>query len=113
MSNSNVSTEFDIPVPYDINSDGLANVVEIQKYKLPVNYHFFSVPKKDNDAFLLAKISGWGDYNLMPGYMNVYFQGTYVGQSFLNTNTTKDTLNISLGRDQSIIIKREKTQGLF
>ena len=40
--------------------------------------------------------------------MNVYFEGTYVGQSYLNTNTTNDTLQISLGRDQSIIIKREK-----
>ncbi len=108
VTESTVNTEFKIDLPYSITSDGQANTVEIIKHDLPVDYKYYAVPKLDNDAFLLARVSGWGEYNLLPGDVNVYFEGTSVGTSYLNTETTEDTLNISMGRDNSIIIKREK-----
>ena len=108
VTESTVNTEFKIDLPYSITSDGQANTVEIVKHNLPVDYKYYAVPKVDNDAFLLARISGWGEYNLLPGDVNVYFEGTSVGTSYLNTETTEDTLDISMGRDNSIIIKREK-----
>lgn len=108
VTESTVNTEFKIDLPYSITSDGQANTVEIVKHDLPVDYKYYAVPKLDNDAFLLARISGWGEYNLLPGDVNVYFEGTSVGTSYLNTETTEDTLDISMGRDNSIIIKREK-----
>ena len=108
VKESTVNTEFKIDLPYSITSDGQANTVEIVKHDLPVDYKYYAVPKLDNDAFLLARISGWGEYNLLPGDVNVYFEGTSVGTSYLNTETTEDTLDISMGRDNSIIIKREK-----
>jgi uncharacterized protein (TIGR02231 family) len=64
----------------------------------------------DNDAFLTADISAWEDLNLLPGNANIFFQGSYVGQSNLDPLSTKDTLPISLGRDKSIVIKREKVK---
>ena len=108
VTESTVNTEFKIDLLYSITSDGQANTVEIVKHDLPVDYKYYAVPKLDNDAFLLARISGWGEYNLLPGDVNVYFEGTSVGTSYLNTETTEDTLDISMGRDNSIIIKREK-----
>ena len=53
-------------------------------------------------------MTGWGSYNLLPGDANVYFEGTFVGNSYLETASTKDTLDISMGRDKSIVVKREK-----
>ena len=108
VTNSTVNAEFAIALPYSITSDGQANTVEIQKYELPVSYEYFAIPKLDKDAFLLARISGWGEYNLLPADVNVYFEGTSVGTSYLNTETTNDTLDISMGRDNSIIITRKK-----
>lgn len=112
MVESNVNTEFQIKVPYTIKSDGKPYLVEIQKAELPVDYSYFSIPKKDQDAFLLGRINGWGKYNLLPGDANVYFEGTFVGVSFLETNSTKDTLDVSLGRDKGIVIKRNKVDEL-
>jgi len=42
--------------------------------------------------------------------MNIFFEGSYVGQAFLDPTTTKDTLAISMGRDNNINIKREKVK---
>ncbi len=108
VTESQVNSEFEISMPYTIKSDGKPNVVEIQDYELPVSYQYMSYPKKDKDAFLLARVSGWGNYNLLPGYVNTFYERTYVGESYLNTNITEDTLNVSLGRDKSIVINREK-----
>jgi uncharacterized protein (TIGR02231 family) len=105
---SNVNTEFKIKVPYTIDSDGKPYLVEIQKHELPVNYSYLSIPKKDGDAFLLARVTGWENYNLLPGEANVYFEETFVGTSYLETASTKDTLDISLGRDKSIVVTRKK-----
>jgi uncharacterized protein (TIGR02231 family) len=108
VSQSNVSTIFDISLPYSVKSDGKANLIEIQKYELPVSYQYYAMPKQDKDAFLLANIVGWGDYNLLAGDANVYFENTFVGESYLETAITNDTLNISMGRDKGIVITREK-----
>jgi uncharacterized protein (TIGR02231 family) len=108
VSHSNVNTEFEIALPYTIKSNGESELIEIQNYDLPASYQYFSAPKSDKDAFLLANIIEWGDYDLLPGYANVYFEGTYIGESFLNTNTTDDTLAVSMGRDKGIVITREK-----
>jgi uncharacterized protein (TIGR02231 family) len=108
VTQSNVNTTFKIALPYTIKSNGESELIEIQNYDLPVGYQYFSVPKTDKDAFLLANIIEWGDYYLLPGYANVYFEGTYIGESYLNTNTTDDTLAVSMGRDKGIVITREK-----
>lgn len=112
MVESTVNTEFKINVPYTINSDGKPYLVEIQETELPVDYSYMAIPKKDQDAFLLGRVTGWGKYNLLPGDANVYFEGTFVGTSYLQTNTTNDTLDVSLGRDKGIVIKRNKVDEL-
>ncbi|HYV90697.1 MAG TPA: DUF4139 domain-containing protein [Chitinophagales bacterium] len=105
-----LTAEFSISIPYDIPSDGKPHLIAIQDYDLPAAYHYYAVPKLDNDAFLIADISAWEDLNLLPGNANIFFQGSYVGQSYLDPLSTKDTLPISLGRDRSIVIKREKVK---
>lgn len=108
VTESTVNTTFDIALPYTIKSNGKSNLIEIQEYELPVSYQYYTLPRKDNDAFLLSNIVGWGDYNLLAGNANIYFENTFVGESFLETAITNDTLSVSMGRDKSIIVSREK-----
>jgi len=67
-------------------------------------YHV--VPKLEADAFLSAEITNWEDLNLLSGKMSVYYQGTFTGESFLDMEQTNDTLQVSLGRDKSVIALR-------
>ncbi|HPM19580.1 MAG TPA: DUF4139 domain-containing protein, partial [Bacteroidales bacterium] len=44
------------------------------------------------------------------GEATLYFDNAYVGKSYLDANQLKDTMMISLGTDNSILVKREKRQ---
>src|SRR5207237_909520 len=107
-----LSVDFDIQLPYSIPSDSKAHTVDVQSYNIPASYSYFAVPKLDKDAFLLARVTKWEELNLLPGNANIYFEGAYVGQSFIDPRNAKDTLDFSLGRDKKIVVMREKKKDL-
>jgi len=106
VSESQTSVIYDISIPYTIASDNKQHSVSIQSFTIPASYRYYCAPKLDPDVFLLAKVTGWDKYNLLNGDMNVFFEGTFVGKTFLNTRTTNDTLDISLGRDKNVVVQR-------
>jgi uncharacterized protein (TIGR02231 family) len=108
VTESSISVAFDIALPYTVLSGGTPQLVDITANDLPASYHHFCVPKLDADAFLMADVMGWEKYNLLSGNANIYFEGTFVGESFLDVNNTKDTLSLSLGRDKKVVVKRDK-----
>ncbi len=102
------TVEFEIGTPYTINSDGKEYSVDMNIIELPASYQYYSVPKLDKDAFLIAKVTEWEKHNLLEGEANIFFEETFVGKTFLDLNNAKDTLELSLGRDKNISITREK-----
>ena len=108
VDQNQTNLEFVIKVPYDIPSDNKQYTINIQENTLPAVYEYYCAPKLDREAFLLARITGWEDYNLLPGEINLFFEGTYVGKSTLNVRNTGDTLDLSLGRDKGIVVTRVK-----
>lgn len=110
VSENQLNVSFEINLKYDIPADGSGHQVRIQQYDLAGVYEYAAIPKMDKDAFLLAKVSGWEDYNLLPGPSNLFFEGTYVGKSYLDPNITTDTLALSFGRDKKIVISRNKVK---
>lgn len=107
-----LNTEFDISLPYTVNSGSKSTVVDIRNYEMKSTYEYGVAPKLDNEAFLLAKGTGWEEFNLLPGEANIFFEGTFVGKSFIDPNNIKDTLSVSLGRDKRIVVKRDKLKEL-
>ena len=99
--------EYEINISYSIPSDGMDYNIKMKEISIPVEYIYQVVPKLKNDAFLIAKIPDWTELNLLSGKSNIYYQGTFVGESFIDANQTKDTLNISLGKDSNIIVERK------
>lgn len=102
-----IQTEYAIKIKYNIPSDGKEHLVIIQNKEIKADYSFSATPKLDANAFLVAKITNWEDLNLIPGESRIFFDGSYLGQSFINPDETNDTLTLSLGRDKSIVIKRK------
>jgi uncharacterized protein (TIGR02231 family) len=107
-----LNTEFDISLPYTVSSASKPTVVDIRNYEMKSIYEYAVAPKLDNEAFLLAKGLGWEEFNLLPGEANIFFEGTFVGKSFIDPNNIKDTLAVSLGRDKRIVVKRDKLKDL-
>jgi uncharacterized protein (TIGR02231 family) len=103
-----LNTEFVIGLPYTVASSNKPTLVDIRKHELKADYRYAAAPKLEADAFLMAKVTGWEEYNLLPGEANVFFEGTFVAKTVIDPNNIKDTLFVSLGRDKRIVVKREK-----
>jgi uncharacterized protein (TIGR02231 family) len=104
---SHLSTEFPIKENYTIPSDKNPYLVDIKEHDLKGDFEYVAVPKMERDAFLLAKIPGWEELDLIPGPTRVYFDGTYVGESWIDTRNVEDTLGLSFGRDSKIFVTRD------
>ncbi len=107
VDNSGINTTFDIDLPYSVPDDGKYHLVAMKKHKIPATYRHFAVPKLDKDAFLQAEVSQWEHLDVLPGQANIFYDGTYVGQGYLDLRSVKDTVLISLGRDKKVLVKRE------
>ncbi|AMA48193.1 MULTISPECIES: DUF4139 domain-containing protein [Flavobacterium] len=103
-----LQTSFEIDIPYDILSNGKAHSVSLKDFKIPASFKYYAAPKIEKEAFLMAEIKDYTKYNLLAGEANIIFEGLYVGKTFINPNQTSDTLNLSMGRDKKVSIKREK-----
>lgn len=108
VTENQTTVEFEVDEPYSIKSKGNRLTVDLTTYEIDAGYEYFASPKLDKDAFLMAYITDWDQYNLLEGEANLYFEDTYVGRSILNAKALTDTLNISMGRDKSIVIGRAK-----
>jgi uncharacterized protein (TIGR02231 family) len=101
-----LNTSFEIDLPYDIESNGQAHSINIKEAEIQSNLKSYAVPKLDADAYLLAEITNWQNLDLIPGNANIIMDDTYIGKSFIDPNTAADTLNLSLGKDKRVNVKR-------
>lgn len=99
---------YTIKIPVTIKSDRTVQTVDIQTLSIPASYQYYAVPKLDSDAFLVGTISNWEQYGLLSAETNLFFEGTFLGKSFIDFESVKENLIISLGRDKNIIVRREK-----
>ncbi|MEX2596358.1 MAG: DUF4139 domain-containing protein [Salibacteraceae bacterium] len=101
-------TQFTIKTKHSVVANGKPQIINIDAFPVSATYSYYTAPKFDPAAFLVARIAGFQDYDLLPGEANLFLANTYVGMTMLDPAIIGDTLELSLGRDQSIIVKREK-----
>ncbi len=98
--------EYAIQSKMSIPSDGNDHRVHIDDFELPATYEYHTAPKLDPSVFLTAQVAGWEKLNLLSGESNLYFDGTYIGKTYIDVNSTKDTLSFSLGKDKKMQVER-------
>ncbi len=108
VTDNELDISYDIDLPYDVPTNGKQQVATLKEALIAAAYKYYAVPKLDKDAFLLAEISDWEKLNLLPGEANIIFEGTYIGKTFIDPANTADTLNLTMGKDKRVVIKREK-----
>ena len=102
--------EYRIQSKMTIPTDGMDHRVQIDNFELKADYEYHTAPKIDPAVFLAAQVTGWEKLNLLSGESNIYFDGTYIGKSYIDINSTKDTLSFSFGKDSKINIERTKVK---
>ena len=103
---SQLNVTFDISIPYSIVSNGKKHSVDLNTFEMKGDYLYYSVPKLDATAYLVAKVADYSKHNLLPGDANVIFDGMNVGKTFLNTENTDETLRLNLGKDPKVSLER-------
>ena len=104
------SVNFQIDIPYDVPSTGRPVQVTLNQIELTADYQYIAAPKVTPAAYLMASITDWQKHNLIDGEANLYFEDKYIGRTLFEVKNAGDTLSLSLGKDESISIKRTKTE---
>jgi Domain of unknown function (DUF4139)/N-terminal domain of unknown function (DUF4140) len=108
VSDRQMDVLFDLDVPYDLPGNGKEQGVVLKEYQMACSYQYYSAPRLDKDAYLLGEVADWEKLSLLPGEANIIVEGIYVGKSYIDPNSTQDHLNLTLGRDKRIAIRKEK-----
>jgi len=101
------TTVFKIDDKYSLETDGKTTTIGIKQFDVPSIYDYYAAPKIDPSVFLTAKIVNWQDYDFQSGEVSLYFEGTYLGKTYLDLGATADTISLSLGKDNGIKIFRK------
>jgi uncharacterized protein (TIGR02231 family) len=107
--NQNITQqEFNLTRRQNLLSSPSPVTVVLRELELPAKYEYHAKPRLDPDAFLIAKVYNWGQYDLLDGELSLFNNNTFVGKAFLNTDVPQDTLQLSLGRDKGIVLSRQR-----
>ncbi|MES2566975.1 MAG: DUF4139 domain-containing protein [Bacteroidota bacterium] len=108
VSENVIETEYEIKLNYNIPSDGKQHFAAIMVKDLKTAYRYKAIPKLNNNVYLTAVLADWEDAITMSGQASIYYDGSYVGETSLAPGGTEDTIQLSLGIDKNIAIKRQK-----
>ncbi len=108
LMENQLSNEYIIQSKYTLKSGNLETQIEINRTNANAYYEYACAPKLNTDAFLMGHIPNWENLNLLDAQGTVYFDGAYVGVCSIQNTTVNDTLDISLGKDERIAVKRTK-----
>ncbi len=103
-----VHVNYVIAIPYDIPGNGKAQLIDLKDYTINAEYTYYSIPKLSDETYLVATLSGYEKYNLLPGLATVTFNNTFIGKTRINPNTADSLFTVTLATDPRVSVKREK-----
>jgi uncharacterized protein (TIGR02231 family) len=99
---------YNIALPYSIPGNGKDQNIDLGTQNVPASFKYYCVPKLDSETYVLAEISDWEKLNLLNGAANITYDGTYMGETYIQTSSTQEKLSLTLGTDKRIVVKREQ-----
>lgn len=99
--------EYEIETPYSIPSNGEEYSLTIQTVEVPATYKYYAIPKLQETAFLTAKVKNWSRLKLLSGKARIFYQGSYVGETYIDSKAINEEYFVSLGKDKNIRVVKE------
>ncbi|MDR2945015.1 MAG: DUF4139 domain-containing protein [Methanosarcinales archaeon] len=107
-SDNPLNVTYDISLPYSVPGSGKEQSIELKSSEAPASFIYYSAPKLDSETYLIAEIADWENLNLLSGAANLSYDGTFLGETFINADSTQEKLSLTLGTDRRVAVKREK-----
>ncbi len=108
VEDQDIQVSFAISVPYDIPGNGKEKLIDLKSYDVKADFKYYSVPKLSDETYLVATLSDYEKYNLLPGEATVTFNNTFVGRTRLRPNDTESQITLTLTTEPRMTVKREK-----
>lgn len=110
VSDNQMNVLYELNYNQTILSQEKEQYVILDKKNVESVYKYHTVPKLNNQVFLMAFVKNWQKLNLISGEANIYFEDNYIGKTSIVSNYVKDEFPISLGVDERIVVKRMKIE---
>jgi uncharacterized protein (TIGR02231 family) len=101
------SATFKIPVAVTLPANNTTQKISIATAKLAANLQYQATPKLIEAAFLSANAVNTTEYPFLAGAMNTFLDETFVAASSLKTVMPGEKVELQLGADEGIAIKRK------
>lgn len=108
VEDQDIQVTYAIAVPYDIPGNGKEKLIDLKSYDIKADFKYYSVPKLSDETYLIATLSDYEKYNLLPGEATVTFNNTFVGRTRLRPNDTESQITLTLTTEPRLSVKREK-----
>ncbi|MDR2425222.1 MAG: DUF4139 domain-containing protein [Prevotellaceae bacterium] len=108
LADNTMNITYNIDLPYTVAGNGTVQNIELITQEIAAEYKHYCAPKLDPQVYLIADLRQWEKLNLLNGMANITYDGTFVGETFINAASTGDVLSLTLGVDRRVAVKREK-----
>ncbi len=118
VSDSGAGVVFTVAGGGSVSGDNEGTRVGLARRELPAAFLYKSVPKLSEFAYLTARFKNDSEVPILPGAVNIYFDGSFVSSSAFDLIMPGQETEISLGVDEGVrveyrFIKRfRKNEGL-
>ncbi|MEI6862478.1 MAG: mucoidy inhibitor MuiA family protein [Verrucomicrobiota bacterium] len=100
------SATFRIPNPASLPSDNAPQRIAITSVRLPALLQYQGVPSTSESVYLTTYATNGSDFPLLAGTLNAFLDDNFVATSGFGTVMPAARLNLSLGADEGISLKR-------
>ena len=102
--------EYEVGMKHTILSDGKEKTIALETKTTKSDYKHYSIPKIDKSVYISALLPDWESLELMDATGKIYLEDSYINDTYINSNSTSDTLSLSIGADKRVAIDRKVTK---
>ncbi|MGF1679497.1 MAG: mucoidy inhibitor MuiA family protein [Candidatus Methylacidiphilales bacterium] len=114
-----LSAVFNVPGKVDAPSDNQPHRSTISIQKLVSQRTYLAIPKITPGAYVKAEVKNTNAAPLLPGQVNLFMEGDFIGRSHLPMVAPEGTFHLFLGKDDALKVtykekvRREDTSGVL
>jgi uncharacterized protein (TIGR02231 family) len=110
VDQAGIAIVYKITRPASVKSDGSESQFPILTQELKADFEYSTYPRLKPYAYLGSVVKNSPDVQLLPGPVNLFLEGDFVGRSDIDLIARGEEFNLYLGVDEGVKVKREQIE---
>lgn len=102
-----ISVAYKLTRKATVKADGSDHKLPVSSQILKANFEYSAYPRITPMAYLRSLVANAKDLQLLGGRVNVFFEGDYVGTSWIESIAPGQEFDLYMGSDENVKVKRE------